>query len=238
MARRLFDEWFMRFKFPGHAYAEFTEAGSKRVPSGWSWGRLSDIVDLKKEATKPGPHLSSRRYLPIECIGRRTLWIGGSLDYSRAQSSLQLFEENDIVFGAMRPYFHKVTVAPFNGITRSTCFVLRPNKSKYLGYAAFLLFHDNTIAYAAAHSKGSTIPYASWNGALADMPVLVPPVALMEKFSVLVKPAIRLVQTMFFTQSTLRAARDFLLPKLISGEIDLVAAERRGRDAATQAAAE
>jgi type I restriction enzyme S subunit len=223
MARRLFEEWFIKFQFPGRESATFNASSQ---PDGWIPGRLRDILDLKKENTKPGFHLASRQYLPIDCIRPRTLYIIEALGNERAQSSLQLFDENDIIFGAMRPYFHKVTVAPFDGVTRSTCFVLRVKKSKQLGYSAFLMFHENTIAYAAAHSKGATIPYATWEDSLADMPVLLPPISLVEHFSEIVEPTIKFIQTMFFTQATLRSARDLLLPKLISGEIDLSGAER------------
>lgn len=215
MGRRLFHEWFVR-----------GDAAKASVPKGWSNGKLSDIVDFRRAATKPGHHLSSRLYVPIECIGRKSLYLAEALDVGEARSSLQLFDKDDILFGAMRAYFHKVAIAPFHGVTRSTCFVLRPKKPSLLSFATFVLFHENTVAYAATHSKGATIPYASWEGALADMAVLIPPEDLLDRFNKVAEPILRTIQNMFFTQRSLGAARDLLLPKLISGEIDL---ERAGR---------
>jgi type I restriction enzyme S subunit len=237
MARRFFEEWFVRFKFPGCDPAEHCTSNGQ-LPQGWSSGRLSDIVSLRKMPAKPGDHLASRLYVPIECISRKTLFLEEALDYTQAQSSLQLFDRNDILFGAMRAYFHKVTVAPFDGITRSTCFVLRPSNPSYWSYATFLLFHEATVAYAATHSKGATIPYASWDGSLAAMPVVIPPIAIAKTFGAFIDPVVQNIQSMFFTQRALRAARDLLLPRLISGEIDLSRAEVDLETVAKRAAAE
>src|SRR6266446_5122830 len=81
-----------------------------------------------------------------------------------AQSSLTRFYKGDILFGAMRPYFHKVCIAPFNGTTRTTAFVLFPTRVADFAYAVVLVHDPDTIDYATRHSTGSTIPYAVWGG--------------------------------------------------------------------------
>ena len=175
MARRLFDEWFVRFRFPGHGKERLVESSLGKVPATWRVEPLSVIVENIKVGTKPGSHLADRRYVPIECISRRSLALGDSMPWQDAQSSLQLFEEGDILFGAMRPYFHKVAIAPFPGVTRSTCFVWRACLPRYRSFAALVAFDDRLVAFATAHSKGSTIPYAQWDGSLSDYRVSVPP---------------------------------------------------------------
>jgi len=94
---------------------------------------------------------------------------------SEAQSSLFSFKKYDILFGAMRSYFHKVVIAPFDGITRSTCFVLHPTEEINYSYAVLTLFEESTVAYSSKHSRGTTIPYAVWDGALENMPIFLPP---------------------------------------------------------------
>ena len=80
--------------------------------------------------------------------------------------------------------------------------------------------HDPlTIEYAAQHSTGSTIPYATWGGSLEKMPVLIPPPAVRAAFDGVVRPLLDRISGMYFENSTLAEVRDSLLPKLISGKL-------------------
>lgn len=216
MARRLFEEWFVRFRYPG---------GNGEMPSEWRFGRFGDAVILRKDKTNPGEHLSERHYVPIECIGRKTLALTERRPWQEAQSSLQTFERGDILFGAMRAYFHKVCIAPFAGITRSTCFVLTPKLPDFRAFATLLAFRNETVAYATTHSKGSTIPYAQWERSLENMAAVIPDNEILSEFERLAGPILDTIAAMHETQNNLRTTRDLLLPKLISGEIEVRAAE-------------
>ena len=121
----------------------------------------------------------------------------------------------------MRAYFHKVIFAPFDGITRQTCFVLRSKNPDNYPFDLFTMFQDSTIEYSSNHSTGSTIPYATWNGVLNRMPIVKPPEPLMTRFSEVVTPMLDLTRTLVMKSTNLRQTRDLLLPKLISGEIDV-----------------
>ncbi|MBC2665682.1 restriction endonuclease subunit S [Novosphingobium flavum] len=232
MARGLFEEWFVRFRFPGHETAPLVDTTDGSLPAGWRNGTLGDLVDFRRDGTQPGEHLQGRAYVPIECIGRRTLVLDEVRPWQDAQSSLQLFEKGDILFGAMRAYFHKVAPAPLAGVTRSTCFVLRPREPQFAAYALMQLFQDDTVAYAAAHSKGSTIPYAQWGGVLERMSCAVPDLGLAEKFQAAVQPMIDLLEAIWACNHRLAASRDLLLPRLISGQLSVEVAECELQEAA------
>jgi type I restriction enzyme S subunit len=225
-ARGLFAEWFVHFRFPGHSGSAMVETSDGPIPKGWRNGMLGDVVEQRRDKTTPGEHLSERVYVPIECIGRKTLALSETRPWSEAQSSLQLFERDDILFGAMRAYFHKVVPAPLPGITRSTCFVLRPRSSSYFSFATLALFREETVAFAAANSKGSTIPYASWAGSLERFPVALPSVPLLAKFDEIVRPIIEAIMSMCESNTLLAASRDLLLPLLVSGDVSVSTAER------------
>lgn len=78
----------------------------------------------------------------------------------QANSSLQLYEKDDILLGAMRVYFHRVCIAAQNGITRTTTMILKPaDGENYLGYAYSVLNDDRTILYANQNSNGTQQPY-------------------------------------------------------------------------------
>lgn len=221
MARRIYEEWFVKFKFPGHEKVKMVDSELGKIPEGWKVGYLSDILESIRYATRPGDHLSNRRYVPIDCIARKSLVLLEFKPWEEAQSSLVLFEEDDILFGAMRPYFHKVCIAPFPGITRTTCFVLRARDYYAHAFGVLTAFADATVSYASAHTQGATIPYAVWDGSLADYKVLIPTIELLKIFEETVSPMLNWLKRVTFKQTNLRTTRDFLLPKLISGEIDV-----------------
>mgnify|MGYP001307348507 CR=1 FL=1 len=148
-----------------------------------SVGRLEDYLEVCNHPTKPGVHLSDRQYVPIDCIDRNSLSLVRWDDWSEAASSLILFEKDDLLFGAMRAYFHKVAIAPFSGVTRTTCFVLRPKNSAWLPFCTMLLNLDSTVRYASDSSLGSTMPYAVWEGALARLRVVAPPESMIDDYS-------------------------------------------------------
>ena len=221
MAQTIYREWFVHFRFPGHENVKMVESKLETIPEGWEVERLGDIVENVRETLKPGPHLEPLPYVPIDCIPRRSLALAETKPSSEAKSSLIAFKKKDILFGAMRSYFHKVILAPFDGITRQTCFVLRSKIPENYPFDLFTLFEDSTIEYSSNHSTGSTIPYASWEGAFAEMPIVKPPQYLIEKFSQLVRPTLDLIEGLTKRNANLRRTRDLLLPKLISGEIDV-----------------
>lgn len=208
-ARALYQDWFVDF-------APF--GGIK--PIDWKIGKLKDVLRLKRDAIKAGdkPLLP---YLPIDVIPMNTFAVTDFKSNDEAQSSLITFDKDDIVIGAMRVYFHRVILAPCEGITRTTCFTLTPFDSAFLSFALLSCDQDSSIDYAQTTSKGSTMPYAVWDGGLGDMEIVIPTRESASKFNELVLPMLRQIQSSYFENLNLRTMRDTLLPKLMSGEIDV-----------------
>ena len=221
MAGTIYREWFAEFRFPGHENVKMVESELGLIPQGWEVGKLGDVVENTREHVKPGKHLEPLPYVPIDCIPRRSIALGAHKPHTEAKSSLIAFKRNNILFGAMRSYFHKVVLAPFDGITRQTCFVLRSRIRNDYPFNLFTTFQDSTITYASNHSTGSTIPYTMWDGALAIMPIVKPPNLMIEQFSNLVAPMLDSIRALTMQNTNLRNTRDLLLPQLISGELDV-----------------
>ncbi len=221
MAQTLYREWFVHYRFPGHENVPMAQSELGPIPQGWEVGKFENIVENIKEKVKPGKHLNPLPYVPIDCISRRSISLMEHKPSSKAKSSLIAFKRNDILFGAMRSYFHKVSLAPFDGITRQTCFVLRSKNSNNYPFDLLTTFQDSTVEYSSNHSTGSTIPYATWDLGLAIMPIVIPPNSLIKQYSDVVTPLLNSIQMMLKKNANLRQTRDTLLPKLISGKIDV-----------------
>lgn len=208
-AGALFKNWFVDF-----------EPFGGKMPEGWKVGKLSDILCLKKKPIQSRED-TSLPYLPIDLISIKSLAIREVRPNEEALSSLLRFDENDILIGAMRVYFHRVAIAPFDGITRTTCFVLEPFNPNYFAYAAITCNQDLAIDYAQKTSKGSTMPYAVWEGGLGDFEIPIPDEVTAAKFNNIVKPLLEQIKKSYFENKTLQELRESLLPKLMKGEIEV-----------------
>ncbi|MEQ4708863.1 restriction endonuclease subunit S [Providencia huaxiensis] len=191
------------------------------VPKGWQVGELGDVLLLRNERTKPSEETINLPYVPIECIGTKTPFLSEWKSGEEANSSLLLFKKGDILFGAMRPYFHKVCIAPFDGVTRSTVFTLIANDPCSLYFSFFMAYQESTVEYATLHSEGSTIPYAKWKSSLERKLITLPTIELQQLFHQQVESFIEVGDFNNEQSKNLEKLRDTLLPKLISGELSL-----------------
>ena len=157
--------------------------------------------------------------MPIDIIPMHSLGVNEFKDNKEAQSSLQTFEKNDIIIGAMRVYFHRVVIAPCKGITRNTCFVLKPKNNIMWAYCILECNQDEAINYANRTSKGSTMPYAVWENGFADYSIVIPLDSVLEMFNLLVSPILEKIRDSYKESRRLAELRDTLLPKLMSGEL-------------------
>lgn len=198
---------------------EMVESELGKIPKGWHVGKYCDVVSNIKEALKPGEHLSNRRYVPIDSLPMNRIGLINNRSYADARSSLIAFEKGDILFGAMRAYFHRVNFAPYKGVTRTTTFVLRPNKDYYLSYGLFLLNQESSVDYANQHSKGSTMPYAVWENGLASMPIVIPNDETLRAYHDLISLLLQRIAEASEQNKNLSQIRDSLLPRLMSGRI-------------------
>lgn len=225
----LYDYWFTQFDFPDENGKPYRSSGGqmvwndqlkKYIPKSWHCALLCDVL---KQAGSGISNVKGKEHLfytPVDIIPQRTISFAGGLDALEANSSLQLYEKDDILLGAMRVYFHRVCIAAQNGITRTTTMILKPvNGEDHLGYAYSVLNDDRTILYANRNSSGTQQPYINWNDALEKYPFAAPDdQKLMLKYSQLVRPLIKEAQTRSLENCQLQKLRDWLLPMLMNGQ--------------------
>src|SRR5471030_209010 len=204
---------------------EESELGT--VPIGWAVGVLGDILKLRNERVQPSENTALLPYVPIENINAKFPFLQEFKSGQDANSSLTLFYKGDVLFGAMRPYFHKVCSAPFDGVTRTTVFTLTPMNPNVGVFALFQAYQDSTIQYATQHSEGSTIPYAKWRNSMELMPLFIPAEPIQMAFSSVVSSFVECANSNILQAQNLAALRDTLLPRLISGQLRLTEVEAR-----------
>ena len=220
MARRIYEEWFVRFRFPGHEGVRMVESELGLVPEGWVFRPLSDLVDDVRDSVSPDAVAPNTPYVGLEHIPRRSIALAEWGRAADVQSGKLRFRERDILFGKIRPYFHKVAVATVSGVASSDAIVIRSKREADFGMALAVVSSDAFVSHATQTSNGTKMPRANW-AVLQQWLVPTPPGPLQSSFASLMGNVVSAVVNHVLRNRNLRTTRDLLLPKLISGELDV-----------------
>jgi type I restriction enzyme, S subunit len=122
------------------------------------------------------------------------------------------------LFGKLRPYFHKVGVAPVDGVCSTDIVVIAQKSENWFGFVLGHVSSDTFVEYTNAGSTGTRMPRTSWRD-MARYAIVIPPNPVSEAFTELVRSAVDRIISGIYESHTLVALRDTLLSKLISGEL-------------------
>ena len=220
MAQNLYREWFVKFRFPGHEQAQFVDSPLGRIPAGWEVKQLGEIVDQIRNNIQPDSIDANTPYFGLEHLPRKSITLFEWGKAAEVQSTKLLFEQGDILFGKIRPYFHKVGVAPIKGVCSSDIIVMRSKRNEWFGLALGCASSDQFIEHATATSQGTKMPRANWN-ILSNYKIVVPSYQILDEFNRIIYEIVHSLHNLLFRNNNLRKTRDMLLPKLISGELDV-----------------
>ena len=237
MARALFQSWFVDFDpvrakldgrlpggldaataalFPDHL--EVTALG--HIPKGWTAGKLGDIGTNSRRGVQPGDIAPNTPYIALEHMPRRCIALGDWDDSAEVASGKSAFKKGDILFGKLRPYFHKVGVAPFDGVCSTDILVLAPKSPEWFGFLLGHVSSDELIQFTDLASTGTKMPRTNW-GDINSFKVALPPKPIAAVFTRSIQPMLDRIHVNLHQSRTLATLRDTLLPKLLSGELSV-----------------
>lgn len=243
MARALFKSWFVDFE-PVRAKAEGRDTGLPReisdlfpdsfedselgeMPKGWRVGSLGEVSDNPRRGIQPSAIPAETPYIGLEHMPRRCIALSDWGHPEELESNKYEFNRGEMLFGKLRPYFHKVGVAAVDGVCSTDIVVVTPKKPAWFGFTLGHISSVEFVDYTNAGSTGTKMPRTSWHE-MARYPVALPPVNLADKYTHLIQPMIDRITAIIHESRTLAAQRDTLLPKLLSGELRVSALEREG----------
>lgn len=200
------------------------------IPEGWEVKDFGDIAKNIRNSVDPKSLPEDTPYVGLEHIDRKvfslTRWgYASEVDSQKAQ-----FEENDFLFGKLRPYFHKICQVQTKGICSTDILVIRPKNKILSGFVGCQIFESEFVEYANLRSTGTRMPRASWKD-MAKYEIPFPESDLIETFNMLVQPMRDKCKKTINESRTLTKLRDTLLPQLISGELQIPDAEKLTEDA-------
>jgi type I restriction enzyme, S subunit len=244
MAQNLYREWFVNFRFPGHEKARFVDSPLGRIPEGWEAKRLGELLsghigggwgkdEQDDKYTEPawvirGTDIPNTRLCNISNVPYRYHTVSNL-------KARKLFP-GDIIFEVSggskgQPLGRTLLVSPellrlFKGekiICASFCKRIEPNFELYVPEILYLSFiegyRSGEIEQFQVQSTG--ISNFRWSEYIEKVCRIVPPITAQESFQDIVTPIISQIALLGQKNHTLRQTRDLLLPKLISGEVDV-----------------
>ena len=133
------------------------------VPTGWRIGTLGEVADHPRRTIQPSEIDASAPYIAFEHMPRRCIALSDGGEADGLESNKFEFKKGEILFGKLRPYFHKVGVAPVDGVCSTDIVVIAPRAGKWFGFVLGHVSSDAFVAYTNAGSTGTKMPRTSWN---------------------------------------------------------------------------
>lgn len=241
-ARAIFQSWFVDFD-PVRAKAEgrqpegldeasaalfpdsFETSPLGQIPKGWKVGNIGDLALNPRIGVDPSQLEAETPYIGLEHMPRKSIALNEWGQAGGVASNKFRFSDGDILFGKLRPYFHKVGIAPLDGVCSTDILVIVPQKPHYFAVLLSHISSEELIQYADAASTGTKMPRINWQD-LAHYEIVIPKENVMKKFTDGIRPMIDCIKANIHESRTLAVIRDALLPKLLSGEVRVANAEK------------
>lgn len=206
IAQATFNEWFMKLTVNG------------TLLEGWSMGTLGDIADNLRRGVRVQDMRPDTPYIGLEHMPRKSVALTEWDTANDLQSNKSAFNKGDLLFGKLRPYFHKVGIAPIAGVCSTDVLVIAPKSKEWFGLTFCAVSSSEFVRYTSAGAQGTKMPRTDWSH-MSQYPLPIPPQNIAADFSVCIGALTNKILANVGNIRLLSEVRDALLPRLMSGEI-------------------
>ena len=229
MAQNLYREWFVKFRFPGHQNARFTDSSLGRIPERWEVVSLENVCSRITDGSHHSPKTADFGY-PMASVKDMHDW-GINIDTCRTISEEEFhnlvrndckMRKNDVLIAKDGSYLKHCFVVErdLDVALLSSIAILRPNKKINPHVLAMTLREPNMKTRMTGFVSGAALPRIILQ-AFRQFQIVLPHIALQERWAASTEPMIQLCWRLLNANANLRRTRDLLLPRLISGELDV-----------------
>ena len=213
MAAAIYREWFVEFRFPGHGHVEMVESELGLIPQGWevkSFGEVAFNFDRQRKPLSGMVRSTMQGEYPYYGAAKILDHIN---DYLFDGRYLLIAEDGSVITKDGKPVLQLVTGKFWVNNHAHVVQGIAPISTNFL-----YLFMSNVAI--SSYITGTAQPKINQDN-LNRIPILSPPQGLLGRFNKVVEPLFDNIVALELKNTTLRQTRDLLLPKLISGEIDV-----------------
>lgn len=186
------------------------------LPKSWRWGTLGEVARQIREPAHPGQLAGSTPYIGLEHMPPRSIALSRWGTTAEVQSQKFRFRAGHLLFGKLRPYFHKVGIAPVDGVCSTDIAVVEPTDPAFSSLVLGHLSSAEFVSFADAGSGGTRMPRTSWER-MARYPIAIPDPQCAEALNRTTRPLLDKLSANLQEARTLAALRDLLLPQLMEG---------------------
>ena len=241
MTRALFRSWFVDFdpvraKMAGRDTGlppeiadvfpdRLVDSALGDIPQGWTVGTLGEIAGSPRNGIDPGQVPDDTPYIGLEHMPRRSVALTDWGRTGSVSSTKTAFENGDMLFGKLRPYFHKVGIAPVNGVCSTDIVVLKARMPEWSAFVLACISSSEFVSYASRVSTGTKMPRTSWR-TMSRYEMCQPAPPVTAAFQDVVSPMLERILANVHESRTVGRLRDSMLPMLVSGELRVIERKR------------
>lgn len=224
IARTLFKEWFVHFNYPG-ADGKMKDSELGEIPEGWDVGTLRDLAEQIKSSVNPSqfPDKEFNHYsLPAFDINELpSIDLGSSI-----LSNKTTVKKYSVLFSKLNPRIPRIwsigDIDERNSICSTEFIGFTPKQGFSYSYINYFLKQPELVTKLTGIAMGTSNSHQRIKPSdLLELQVLIPDEEVVKQYEKIVRP---LLETRFHKiqeNESLKTTRDSLLPKLMSGEIEI-----------------
>lgn len=235
MARRIYEEWFVHFRFPGHEQVKIVKSELGLIPEGWSPSSVGEWVTVYRGKSYKSSELAEEGGLPfvnLKCIERDGGFRKSGLKrFTGSYKETQKVKTGDLVMAVTDMTQERRIVARCGriprldsdfGVISMDLVKVDANKGAPKEYVYGMLRWSGFADEVKQHANGANVLHLSPDR-IAEYRFLLPTATLVQRFASVIAPMLNQCDVLLEKNANLRTTRDLLLPKLISGELDVSA---------------
>lgn len=234
MAQKIYKEWFVDFKFPGHETATFKDSELGKIPSNWEIKEVSDISKLYKGKSYKSSELCNKGeglpFLNLKCIEKDGGFKRDGLKYFNGKyNNNHIVYPEDIIMAVTDMTQERRLVArpariPHNWYKKYVMSMdlvkLIPSDNMERSYLYSLLKYSNFSDEVKNHANGANVLHLNPKN-IEQFELVVADKNTRDKFGEIVNQIYSEIDVLYLKNENLKQTRDILLPRLIAGEIDV-----------------
>ena len=224
-AQRLYKEWLIDLKFPGHETTPIVDG----LPEGWKRGTLLTLVDVVRGCSYSSDEIIQGEKTLIN-LGNLTPFGGFRFGYEKPFSGKsredQLVAKGDVVMGlteqaiGLAGYAALLPTVPDGSVISADLVKIAPKQGVPAEFVYALLRYGRLSELISPLANGTKIKHLRPQS-LSRVTTQIPSIELMQRYAAVVCPAYEQIDVCQQQVAAAREARDRLLPKLMSGEIEV-----------------
>lgn len=234
MATTIFREWFVHYRFPGHADVETRETEIGEVPEHWDIVTVPEAIEVNPRIPIPD---GEKHYVPMSNVSEDSMVVTHA--EMRDQRRGRKFQNGDTLFARITPSLENgktgfVQFLPSDddvGVGSGELIGLR-SKTLCPEYVYLLARTDRFRQNAIKSMSGSAGRQRVKLDCFDNFPIVQPDPDTLDRFENTARPMFESVQNLVERNQTLRETRDLLLPRLVSGKVAVETEMEMARKAA------